>query len=121
MDDIIVLILTLIFIVAGVFGQMRKKPVPQQNENPDESSEDNLWDLLRGKENTVESTPYHKPAKAETERRKYVKLESKAKENFFSQRKIAPIEEIVITRKKKKKFNLKKAVIYSEILNRKYF
>ena len=46
MDDIIVLILTLIFIVAGIFGQMKKRQAVPAPESENRGAEDNFWELL---------------------------------------------------------------------------
>lgn len=128
MDDIIVLILTLIFIVAGIFGQMKKRQAANQPQPESQPKEDDFWELLKegwdetGKQ--VEKTqtagenfkkvPVQQKEyqfKAENEGERLIKESSVKSMRNFDRRKET----------KKNKFPLKEAVIYSEILNRKYF
>ena len=131
MDDLIIIILTLVILVIGAFGQMKKKRVPQtENQQPGKPMD--FWDFLEmndkapENENTV-------PQPTETiEEVNIPKAEPAAMEVDFEEgspvfeNKINPTEEMGMQEKNSKKsklmesFSLKKAVIYSEILNRKY-
>ena len=126
MDDLVVIILTLLIAGAGLIGQLKKKKEIQVAAGEPKNPE-NIWDLLR--EETLlpelktrpeyfemdqeESEPYENEQgykfEANDEGGKLIKNEIK----------IQPVEKIT-TQKRKEKFPLRKAVIYSEILNRKY-
>ena len=136
MDDLIVIILTLIIAGAGAIGQLKKKkqmPVAtQESKNPE-----NIWDLFR--EETLLPELKTKPdyieiEQVESELYKYEQPESIPYENeqgynfnanneggllLKKEFKSKPLTTLKIS-KKKEKFPLRKAVIYSEILNRKY-
>jgi hypothetical protein len=127
MDDIIVIILTLIFIVAGIFGQMKKKPpVPQPQTEP-LSAEDDFWDMLDAdREEIRPKVDEQGPSKIRMEKmpssgNKYeFKPENERNRKTIRDR----IEQNEVKNRKqtdrKRKFPLKEAVIYSEILHRKY-
>ena len=131
MDDLLVIIFTLIVAVIGALGQINKKKKPVSTGNqPAENGSDNFWGMVEEQfydeqpeqeqqqetekidkpEETEERMPVYK-FKAENEgtpvtrpdRTKEIKKEKKPKAN-----------------KKLKEFSLRKAVIYSEILNQKY-
>ncbi len=124
MDDIIVVILMLIFIVASFLGQKKKPkpaPVPEQKVEPED-----FWDIL-SRQAEEESMPEEIPQQKTTD---FI-------EDYFQQKSgiydfhpdsegartiVKKPEKIKKTKVKSeiKKFPLKKAVIYSEILNRKY-
>lgn len=126
MDDLVVIILTLLIAGAGLIGQLKKKKEIQVAAGEPKNPE-NIWDLLR--EETLlpelktrpeyfemdqeESEPYENEQgykfEANDEGGKLIKNEIK----------IQPVEKVT-TQKRKEKFPLRKAVIYSEILNRKY-
>ncbi len=127
MDDIIVIILTLIFIVASIFGQKKKpQPVPEtEAEVEPQSSGDNFWDMLN--EEWKEARQTDSPSQQKpVEKQEQPTMESKPY-TFHPDKEGAKItvekpEETKksISKTKKKKFPLRDAVIYSEILNRKY-
>ena len=60
MDDIVVLILTLLIVVLGAISQIKKKRLvqPDANENNDSG---NFWDLLQGESEFVPQQPEFKP------------------------------------------------------------
>jgi hypothetical protein len=127
MDDIIVLILTLIFIVAGIFGQMKKRQLPSPEPLPEEEQEkENFWDMLD--EELEEEQPRPQFKKTEYMGDDYASQVTASKfqwdkegRNFSHDlTKSDPIKH-EFPAPKKKRFPLKKAVIYSEILNRKHF
>lgn len=127
MDDIIVIILTLIFIVAGIFGQMKKKPpVPQPQTEP-LSAEDDFWDMLDA--DRAETRPQaNKPASSKKRTEKTPSSGNRYEfkhENEGNRKTIRDsIKQNEVKNRKqtdrKRKFPLKEAVIYSEILHRKY-
>lgn len=126
MDDLIVVILTLLIAGAGAIGQLKKKkeiPVsPEVQNNPE-----NIWDLFKQEafasevqkepeyftEASVESEPYV------NEQGYKFELLNEGGTLLKNQINIQPAVNETTT-KKKEKFPLRKAVIYSEILNRKY-
>jgi hypothetical protein len=130
MDDIIVLILTLIFIIAGVFGQMKKRQTAANSEpDLDSSSEKtgngNFWEHLKDEWDEPEQEniqpAYQKQPKYQNIRQDYLfKAEDEGKRSIpIITTKFEPLQ---VDKRASKgiKFSLKKAVIYSEILHRKY-
>ena len=141
MDDLIVIILTLVFAAAGIFGQMKKKqaqnqagdqPEPQP-ENFNEESDD-FWDFLEpeSNQNYMEQVPVAEPPKQKQQVQTVAEetVQKKPKYQFKAENEGTSIYENDLTSetkaetkarsKRKDRFSLKKAVIYSEILNRKY-
>jgi hypothetical protein len=130
MDDIIVLILTLIFIIAGVFGQMKKRQTNQGEEpeadnrieNPDRNV---FWEHLHDDldepepEKTVPVVQKLKRTK-NIEQEYLFNVDDEGKRIFTrNKEKKVPVS-VIVKSSKGKRFPLKKAVILSEILNRKY-
>jgi hypothetical protein len=141
MDDLIVIILTLIFAAAGIFGQMKKKQAasqkePQPEPQPEIESEDsdNFWDFLEpeSNKNYMEQAPVPEPAKqkqpvqtvAEEPVQKKPKYQFNAENegtSIYANDLTSDAKAVKKARKRRKdRFSLKKEVIYSEILNRKY-
>ena len=135
MDDLIVIILTLIVAVAGTIGQIKKKKQPQpQPEDPQKEKPDNFWTFLDEfetqpqTEHTNITTPEEKE-EVNTVKKEYTSYtfnpvdegQNSIIENGTIQ---DDIKTIIEEEGKKEKilegFSLRKAVIYSEILNRKY-
>jgi len=136
MDDLIAVILTLIIAGAGALGQIKKKkPMPVATEEP--KNPENIWELFR-EENLLpelKTEPdYTEIVEDESVLYKYEQPESIPYDNeqdykfeanneggtIINQELVSnPITTKGIS-KKKEKFPLRKAVIYSEILNRKY-
>jgi len=126
MDDLIVIILTLLIAGAGVIGQLKKKKqmiaTPEKPQNPE-----NIWDLFR--EETLLPNLKTEPEYFEVDQPESEPYENEQGYNFAAnneggkliQKKVEnqPVVKET-TEKKKEKFPLRKAVIYSEILNRKY-
>jgi hypothetical protein len=122
MDDLVVVIITLLIAGAGAIGQIKKKreiPVaPGVQKNPK-----NIWDLFKQEafapvinkepEYFVEDREESKPSENE----QGYKFEANSEGGTLIN--IQPAVNNTVT-KKKEKFPLRKAVIYSEILNRKY-
>jgi cell division protein FtsN len=146
MDDLLFIILTLIVTVIGALGQINKKKrsARQQNQaegNEPEEKPDNFWDFLNEEAySQTEQQEEHLPEEEMIEQedplaRKMDKPEpepkiTKPEYRFTAKNEGQSIYSSEITdkadeekRKTKKKirdFSLRKAVIYSEILNRKY-
>jgi hypothetical protein len=123
MDDIIVIILTLIFIVASIFGQKKKRqPVSETAQQP---KGDNFWDMPDEQWNDAQhpdAPPPQKPVEKQeqTNEKSQPHLFEPEKEGIRTVLKEPEKTKKTIQKVKKKKFPLKEAVIYSEILNRKY-
>jgi hypothetical protein len=136
MDDLIVIILTLIIAGAGAIGQLKKKKqLPVDTEEP--KNPENIWDLFREETllpelktesdyNEIEQSDYEHYKYEQPESIPYVneqgyKFKAYNEGGTLIKREVkgkpVTIKEIS---KKKEKFPLRKAVIYSEILNRKY-
>jgi hypothetical protein len=126
MDDLVVIILTLLIAGAGAIGQIKKKkqiPVsPGEQKNPND-----IWDLFR-------QEPFNPVIKTEPE---YINVEEEESEPYENEQgyQFEAINEggVLINNdlnanpkpgevipNKNERFSLRKAVIYSEILNRKY-
>lgn len=125
MDDIIVIILTLIFIVASIFGQKKKRsPLPETETEP-LPKEDNFWDML-GQQWDETKQADSAPQQKQFEQQESVNLEPQhytfnpEKEGAKTVTQKSKETKKAVTKIKKKKFPLREAVIYSEILNRKY-
>lgn len=137
MDDIFVIILTLIIAVVGALNQKRKKKGRQAplDEGGEQQPKQDIWDMLfdqgeqplvptpveyKEEETEVVKEPVFQSSVSKTDQAKY---EFKAKSEGVS---VFEIRNKKSKEKKKKfkidgeEFSLKKAVIYSEILNRKY-
>ncbi len=128
MDDIVVIILMLIVAVIGIVGQSKKRKAAIQQPKTGKPSQ-NIWDLLESQmapePQMVEPEPDFEPEDeimdvvpktpvyefdAKNEGKRLIKKEEKE----------SPIFAHEIRKTKKEKFPLRKAVIYSEILKRKY-
>lgn len=117
MDDLVVIILTLIIVVVGVLGQLKKKKQAMASSLQPEQSE-NLWDLVEeGAEIPVQ--------REEPDFIEVIKPKPLINRNdpfYKAKRKTKLKSELAGKAKQKtmKGFSLRKAVVYSEILNRKY-
>ena len=126
MDDLVVIILTLLIAGAGVIGQMKKKKqataVPGGQKNPE-----NIWELF--KQDAFPHTPQtepeyyvdEQPESEPYENEQGYKFEPKNEGGIIINNEVKPQPTIKDSIPEKKEvFSLRKAVIYSEILNRKY-
>lgn len=117
MDDLIVIILTLVLIVASALGQFKKKP--QENKKVDNHhspEKDDLWMLPGEKRETgIKDKPvYIREQQVE---------EYKFRNDFATTKPIFPESRKIKKQTIKKteiKFSLRDALIYNEIINRKY-
>ncbi len=126
MDDLVVVIITLLIAGAGAIGQLKKKkemPVTSEVQNNPE----NIWELFK-------QEVFAPELKNEPE---YLNIDSEESKPFINEQgynfestneggtllsnqlNTQPVVNETTT-KKREKFPLRKAVIYSEILNRKY-
>lgn len=130
MDDLVIIILTLIFAAAGILGQFKKKKAEEPEGLSNEAdSPDNFWEFLE-KESDQKEQPKYETAKVEEDISKPEKQPGMSTGSVSSKTGKASFDENDLTREqmqndlyqttKRKKFPLRKAVIYSEILNRKY-
>lgn len=128
MDDLVAIILTLVFVAIGAFGQMKKKkkliPEPESNNN----KQDDIWGLFEkvtGFEN-YRQDPYgstevvaKEPGPAVNEQNYSFKATDEGGSVIEKESQIK--KSIVRKNVIRENFSLKQAVIYNEILNRKYF
>ena len=125
MDDLIVIILTLIIAVVGVLGQIKKKKQIPADTESDETKE-NIWDIIQNEINkpiqTTGAEMMEDRAVIESEQVEHQAYQFKTKSENISTVQKESEETISIKSDEpvKEKFPLKKAVIYSEILNAKY-
>lgn len=126
MDDLIVIILTIIIAGVGVLGQLKKKKLAAADSGQPKQSE-NFWDLLEGEDEILDQR--EDPDFVEVKRAQLVKdvnvssSRDKAKKEASSNLNYGLTKKSLKLKKKQKTikaFSLRKAVIYSEILNRKY-
>lgn len=130
MEDYFVIILTLIIAVVGALNRKKKKKAPKAPvaEGVEQSSD--FWDTILNQQEEqfveepvdeyIEPEPVVEKYKQAVEKQKYsFKAANEGMSNIPDTTKMKP------KRKKKvmiegEEFSLKKAVIYSEIMNRKY-
>ncbi len=128
MDDLVAIILTLVFVAIGAFGQMKKKKklIPEPDSNSE--AKDDIWgffEKVTGFENYRED-PYgntevtvKEPGPAVNEQNYSFKA---ADEGGSVIEKESQIKKSIVRKNViRENFSLKQAVIYNEILNRKYF
>lgn len=127
MDDLVVIILTLVIAGFGLLGQIKKqkqnKPLPA-NENPPDS----IWDLFNPE--GIASGKIAEPVFDEAEPDDIFEpvvtpsYKFKAENEGISEVKEKPVSKIMernVRNHNQESFSLRNAVIYSEILNQKYF
>ncbi len=121
MDDLIVIILTLIIAVVGVLGQIKKKKqIPAGTDG--EETKENIWDLIQGEINKPVQTPNVDLIEDENERvePQLYQFEAKSENGSTTHKELEETISEKSDEPEKEKFSLRKAVIYSEILNTKY-
>ncbi len=127
MDDLVVIILTLIIAGAGVIGQLKKKKQLDAAPHNEQKNPENIWELFR--EEAFPSVPQEEPDYLIVEQQESEPYENEQGYKFEAKNEGGVLinsdlktetgtQEIIP--KKKEGFSLRKAVIYSEILNRKY-
>ncbi|WP_167610307.1 hypothetical protein [Maribellus sediminis] len=137
MDDLIVIILTIVVAAIGIIGQRNKKKAAQVNGTPGEAPKQqpmDFWDLIMNEENRAtqfQPQAYYEEEDEIIEEQKQPPVVEKPRQYEFAadNEGRSDIEEelrkALEPRARKLKiegeeFSLRKAVIYSEILNRKY-
>ncbi len=125
MDDLIVIILTLAVAGIGILGQYKKKKQAAAGTNQPKQPE-SFWDLIKNEANLPaqeEVSEYYEeedPEPVISTETPYQKinttLKQSARKDKFEKKSIRK----KTTSKSMEGFSLRKAVIYSEILNRKY-
>ncbi|MCD6354288.1 MAG: hypothetical protein J7L95_01955 [Prolixibacteraceae bacterium] len=125
MNDLVVIILTLLILVVGIVGQLKKKREPLPNPNQ-QSNPPDFWGMI---ENKMQYEPDVTKPEVKEETAAFAEPVPKAKYTFSTDEGKSAFEndlkKVVPKTKKtseeeKERFSLRKAVIYSEILNRKY-
>lgn len=134
MDDLIVVILTLVVAGFGLLGQLNKKKQAAAGNKTQKASE-SFWDLIQGETGNQEaeveqeydnSESEYEPEIGEHQLGKQVeKVKFRTSLGVEAQSAFKSTEIINTTKPKPKskikaEFSLRKAVVYSEILNRKY-
>ncbi len=132
MDDVLVIILMLIFTVVGAISQNKKKKAQQLSKAGKTPTKKNFWDELiaEDEEYPQPQTVIHEQPDTMSpivEQQPVAEIKTK---NTMSGGSLSDImksaEPIAITKPKvrqnrlQRKFSLRDAVVYSEILNRKY-
>jgi len=136
MEDFIVIIITLLIVVIGAIGQIKKKQrVDVAKGKSDESGENNFWDELLGEDEKtysprdqagrISGTEPEKPAiKKQEQPISMVKEGVSAFKNKPVKKEEVKLAEIGSEAEKSsllEGFSLKKAIIFSEIIQTKYF
>ena len=128
MDDLVAIILTLVFVAIGAFGQMKKKKTLVAEPESNNDVKDEIWGLFEKVtdfENFREDPYGHtevvvkEPGPAVNEQNYSFKATD---EGGSMIEKESQIQKSVVRKNAiRENFSLKQAVIYNEILNRKYF
>lgn len=125
MDDLIVIILTLVIAAFGALGQVRKKK--QQQQAVTENQPEDIWDFFQSEEEPKpvfdEDEFIGETFEEEMESVKMPLYTFTPQEEGETASKAKPVlkpMERITPAKRKEVFSLRNAVIYSEILNRKY-
>lgn len=135
MDDLVVIILTLVVAVFGIIGQTRKKKLTgEQQQNVKEPA--SFWDMFENQINPEQQFTGINNFVDEQEPDELIveddridlapppqtyKFDAKNEgKSILKERVVSKVFKPKTTKPKKKKFPLRQAVIYSEILNRKY-
>lgn len=127
MDDILVIILTLVVAVVGALGQRKKKRnLPQAESGGAGTETPDFWDTIMGAQEQPMPQPVVQEEVEESE--EVAQPVSEPGFQFSVQNEgasdIEEEEKVEVVKRKVKidgeDFSLRKAVIYNEILNRKY-
>ena len=127
MDDLVVIVLTLLVAAIGIISQTKKRQAANKQTQPEKSPQ-NFWDMLesqmepekRSYEPELEFEKEDEPVDVVPKIPQY-KFETENEGKSDLKEKITP--DLLADKPHKttrEKFPLKKAVIYSEILNRKF-
>ncbi|WP_319231362.1 hypothetical protein [Draconibacterium orientale] len=127
MDDIVVIILTLIVALFGILNKTRKKNAAPGESASGAGSAQDFWEMLMDDNKDMPGQPQPQVIQ-EVEEEEPAQEVRPAFQYSAEGRKSTPLKRKEPPAKKTKKqslllgekFSLKKAVIYSEIINRKY-
>lgn len=128
MDDLVAIILTLVFVAIGAFGQMKKKKTLAVEPESNNDARDDIWGLFEkatGFENYMDDPYGHteivakKPTPAVNEQNYSFKATDEG--GSIIEKESQTEKRVVRKNAIRENFSLKQAVIYNEILNRKYF
>lgn len=123
MDDLVVIFLTLIFIIAGLFGQRKKRQAEAEKKSGHQPSADDLWEMRdqdwEEPQVFVEGNEYPK-MKPEPAVGHAFNPEKEGERTLVTTPRKETLADEAGKTEEKVKFSLRDAVIYSEILNRKY-
>lgn len=134
MDDLIVIILTLIIAGIGALGQLKKKKQTQSGSEENKNAPGSFWDLIQGESEFIRQedvSEFEEPefeSKTDLDVQEEVQKRKPAYSFDGDGEGLSEVENDVVKTAGKSKlksgvladFSLRKAVIYSEILNRKY-
>ena len=128
MDDIVVIILTLIVALFGILNKTRKKNAAPGESASGAGSAQDFWEMLMDDNENVPPQSQQQVVRDEVVEEKPEKEARPAYQYSAEGKKSTPLKRKEQPAKKTKKqslllgekFSLKKAVIYSEIINRKY-
>lgn len=128
MDDIVVIILTLIVALFGILNKKRKKDVAPGEPGSSAGKTPDFWDMLMDNNEDLPPSPQPQEIYKEVVEEEPVRAAKPKFEYSTKAKKTQPIKRKMKRAEKSKKrtqilgekFSLKKAVIYSEIINRKY-
>ena len=129
MDDLIAVILTIVLAGAGALGQLKKKKQGSQSTTDGLNTPDEFWDLFKADKimNNLSEDPYgdkevfvKEPGPAVNEQNYSFNAKNeggKLIETVIPKIAVAEKKQPILQGKKQ----FRQAIIYSEILNRKYF
>ncbi len=126
MDDLVVIILTLIVAGVGALSQLKKKKQAAGNAGQHQKSPD-FWGLLEDKIESAgqeDNSEYYEEEQMEPVAAVEISLNKLKKKrdnrSVVANNLVKEMNRPKLKSKLKEDFSLRKAVIYSEILNRKY-
>ena len=133
MDDLLIIILTLVVAVIGAFGRKKKKEANQSQSAGGTQQPQDFWDMFMNQGEQQQKQPqfiYEDEPEEAPEEKIVVEKKGRPKYSFSAEEegKSDIKEELIKSLDSERKkvqiegedFSLRKAVIYSEILNRKY-
>lgn len=129
MDDIIVIILTLIVALFGILNNKKKKNANQSMAAETSNEPSGFWDMIMDGGNNVQEANIPEYVEPEPEEEEIKEPVMQSKYRFSASNKGSSdikdeLKKVVVQKKgvtiDGEEFSLRKAVIYNEILNRKY-
>ncbi len=130
MDDIVVIIITILIAVLGALSQRKKRQTAQEQGKTQQQKPFDFWEMLNDQGTAEDPYQHYEPETEIEEEPLDVVPEKKPVYQFSASREGSSditetqFKEPVRTKRKVlvdgEKFSLRKAVIYNEIMNRKY-